>query len=285
MKDINWTEIWERLKGDTTTLFVNLIIIVIILVIARIILELLTRATTKVINTAHKLEDKRREKSIVTSMTLLRSMGRYFIYFVAICFIINQLGYGSILSNIVTAAGVGALVISFGAQSIIKDLLAGIFITFERQYGVGDYVKINEYEGTVLSVAMRCTYLQSWTGQKIIIPNGQVATVINYTGQYNMAVVDVPVSYEDDIKKDVKILEDVAKKYYKEHPDTCYEEPSVAAINSFDDSSIKITIYQKAKGRNHIGIQRDLRLLIKERFDKEGISIPYKQVVIHKSNE
>ncbi len=130
MTDINWKEILEKLKVDSTTLVINLIAIAIILVIARVLLELLTKATTKVIKGADKINDDFKKKTLITKMTLTRSMGRYLIYFVAICAIIYKLGYGSIMTNVVTAAGVGALVISFGAQSIIKDLLAGIFITF-----------------------------------------------------------------------------------------------------------------------------------------------------------
>jgi small conductance mechanosensitive channel len=218
-------------------------------------------------------------------MTLLRSIGRYTIYFAAFCLVINQLGFGSALSSIVTAAGVGALIISLGAQSIIKDVIAGAFIIFERQYAVGDFVKINEHEGTVLSLAMRCTYLKNWKGQKIIIPNGSISTVINYSGDFNMAIVDVPVAYEEDHDHVYKVLKEVADQYYDENKEICYEEPSVLGINSFDDSSIGYTVIMKAVKRNHFKIQRDLRVLIKKRFDEEGISIPFSQVVVHQAEK
>ena len=191
-----------------------------------------------------------------------------------------------LLSNIVTAAGVGALVISLGAQSVISDVIAGTFILFENQYRVGDYVQINnEYTGTVLSLAMRCTYLQTWKGEKIIIPNGQIKTVTNYSGEFNMAIVDIPTPYEEDSERILNIIKDIANKYYDEHLDICFEKPNVVAINSFDSSSITMTIYQKAKGRNHITIQRDLKLAVKKRFDQDGISIPYNQIVVHNVNE
>ena len=278
MSGINWTDLFEKIKENR---FIIVIVkIIIILAAARLLLGLLSRMTGRVIKRSEKIDDDNRRKSIVTSMTLLRSVGRYAIYFVAICFIINELGYGSVLSSIVTVAGVGALVISLGAQSIIKDLLAGVFITFEKQYGVGDFVKINEFEGTVTSVAMRCTYLKNWKGEKIIIPNGQIDTVINYSDGFNMAIIDVPVAYEADIKKVVEVLKEEAEKYRQEHEDICIDEPGVLSINEFNDSSMTVRVIQKAKDRNHFQIQRDLRTAIKERFDKEGISIPYNQIVV-----
>ena len=281
---INWKEIMEKLKLDMTTLVFDLIVIAVVLLVAKIVLAALSRFTTRVIDRSKKLDDEGRSKELITSMTLLRSAGRYAIYFVAICIIINQLGFGSALSNIVTAAGIGALVISLGAQSIIKDIIAGAFIMFERQYAVGDFVKINDYEGTVTSLAMRCTYLKNWKGEKIIVPNGQITTVVNYSGDFNMAIVDVPTPYEEDSDRIFKVLKEVADAYYKENQEICYDEPVVTGINSFDESSVGFTIYQKAVKRNHYQIQRGLRTAIKKRFDEEGISIPYSQIVIHEEH-
>ena len=96
-----------------------------------------------------------------------------------------------------------------------------------------------------------------------------------------MAVVEVGTPYEEDSERVYKILKDVAEKYYEAHQDICYDKPFTAAITSFGDSSVGMAIYQKAKQRNHYQIERDLRMEIKKRFDKEGISIPYSQIVIH----
>ncbi|MBR0230094.1 MAG: mechanosensitive ion channel family protein, partial [Erysipelotrichaceae bacterium] len=253
----------------------------VVMLLAKLLLNRLTKTTSKVIDKAQKDENGVRSKDIITSMTLLRSVGRYSIYFIAFIIIINQLGYGSVISNIVTAAGVGALAISLGAQSILKDMIAGLFITFEKQYRVGDFVNINGNEGTVLSIAMRCTYLQSWKGQKIIIPNGQITTVINYSGEYNMAVVQVPTPYDENTAHIRDIIQDVSDRYYEENKEICLEAPRVAAVTAYNESDVQITVYIKAKGRNHYTIQNGLRLRIKERFDKEGILIPFNQIDVH----
>ncbi len=278
---INWKQVLEGLRLDTANLITDLISILFILILAKICLNILTKFTNDVAKKSQNIGDESRTKEIITSMTLLRSVGRYTIYFAAVCLIINQLGFGTALSNLVTAAGVGALIISLGAQSIIKDMIAGAFIMFERQYGVGDFVKINEHEGTVTSIAMRCTYLKNWKGQKIIIPNGQVSTVINYSGEFNMAIVEVPAPYDEDADRIFEVLKEVAEKYYEEHKDICFEAPNVLGINSFDESSVGFAVHMKAVKRNHYRIQRDLRYLIKKKFDETGISIPFNQIVVH----
>ena len=282
---INWEEVFKEFKINSTILIKDLFMIAIVILISALIMKLISSLTGRSIERARKLGDDPKSKSFITFMTLLRSLARYAVYFVAFCIIINQLGYGSVLSNIITAAGVGALIISLGAQSVISDMIAGAFILFEQQFNVGDYVQINEYSGTVTAMAMRCTYLETWKGEKVIIPNGQIKTVINYSGKFNMAIVDVPTPYEADSEKVKAILQEEANKYYEENKKICYDKPTVLAIASFDESAVMMTVQMKAKGRNHFTIQRDLKMAIKKRFDKEGISIPYNQIVVHKQGK
>ena len=278
---INWEEVFKEFKINSTILIKDLFTIGIVILLSALAMKMVSSFTSRSIEKAKEKGDDPKAKSFITFMTLLRSFSRYAIYFIAFCIIINQLGYGSVLSNIITAAGVGALVLSLGAQSVISDMIAGAFILFEHQFSVGDYVQINEYSGTVSAMAMRCTYLDTWKGERIIIPNGQIKTVINYSGKFNMAIVDVPTPYEADSEKVKAILQEEADKYYEANKKICYDKPQVLAIASFDESAVIMTVQMKAKGRNHFTIQRDLKMAIKKRFDKEGISIPYNQIVVH----
>ena len=278
---MNWNELLAQLGLTTSELLIDILIVVIIFALAKLLHNALSRVTASVIHKAQSDSNETHAKELITGMTLLRSVSRYVIYFIAICIVINFLGYGSVASNMVAAAGIGALVISLGAQSIINDAITGFFIMFERQYAVGDYVRINDYEGTVTSLAMRCTYLRSWKGEKIVIPNGEIRTVVNFSGEYNTAVVEVPVPYESDLDEVTRILQETSEAYRKEHADTCIEEAKVQALVSFEDSAQKLRVVQKVRGTNHWQIERELRLAIKKRFDQEGISIPYPQVVIH----
>ena len=283
--NFSWAEVLEKLKISAVSIVSELIIVAVVFFIAHLILNKLTKLTTKGMDDAAKLDDAQRGKELMTSMTLLRSLGRYAVYLAAVIIIAYTLGMGSVFSNMLAAAGIGTLAISFGAQSVVKDVVTGAFLLFEKQYSVGDYVQINGYTGTVTAVALRCTYIQSWKGEKVIIPNGQITTVTNYSGETNMAVIEVPTSYEDNTEHLRDIIQEVADKYYAEHEIICAAAPTVKAITAFNDSSVSITVYLRAKARNHYTIQNDLRYLIKKRFDEEGISIPYNQITVHQEGK
>ena len=281
---IDWEEFFESLKINTANFLVALIMIIIVLFVAIIAVKLLNSFSDRTIKRANDKVDGPRAKSIVTFMTVVKSIGKFAIYFLAVLAIINGLGFSDLVSNVVATAGIGALILTLGAQSIISDLIAGQFILFEKQYNVGDFIKINdEYTGTVLSLAMRCTYLQAWTGEKIIIPNGQIKTIVNYSVESNMAVVEVPTPYDYDSEKVVAVIKDTAMEYYNAHQDICLKEPTVLPFTDFKEDGATVTVLVQAKERNHIQITRDLRYAIKLRFDKEGIQIPFRQVVIHEN--
>lgn len=281
IEEINWEEIFSFLKFNINNLIRNLIYIILVLVVAVMITKIIRSLSTKAIDKARTRNDDPKAKSFITFTTLLNSVLRFTVYFAAFCLIANQLGFGSLLSNLLTAAGVGALIISLGAQSVISDIISGLFILFEKQFDVGDLVCISDYTGTVTSISMRCTCLETWKGERIIIPNGQIKNVINYSDKFIMAIVDVPTPYEEDSEKVLSILKEVADEYYEANKAICYDKPNVVAISSFDESAVTMSIYIKAKTGNQFTIQRGLKMAVKKRFDKEGISIPYQQIVVH----
>ena len=281
---INWNEVWEQIKGDTTTFIVNIIFIIIILLIAKLLLNLVTKNTSKGIEKGKAMDDERKGKELITAMTIIRSISRYAIYFIALMLILNQIGFASSVNNILVTAGVGSLIISLGAQSIIQDMLAGMFILFEKQYAVGDFVKIGEYTGTVTSIAMRLTYLTNIDGQKVIIPNGQIKQVINYGNEYNVARLIIPTPYEANTKEIIDLLSSIVENYYNENKDIFVEAPTVLGITAFNNSSVDVTIIGKVKPMTHWKVERELRLRIKEEFDKHNISIPYQQVDVKIKN-
>ena len=285
LKDFNWTEFLDKCKGYILNGLILAAGVAAIILIARFFLKQLTRFTTKGMEDARKMEDRQRGKDIMTYMTVTRSIGRYVIYIIAVVAIGYWMGWGSAFSNILAAAGIGTLAISFGAQSIVQDVVTGFFLMFEKQYGVGDYVQINDYMGTVTAMAMRCTYLKTWKGETIVIPNGQIKTVTNYSGEFNMAIVEVPTSYDDDTRAVAALIMKTATTYYEAHPDICFDKPTVKVISSYGDSSVNITVQMKAVGRNHYTIQNDLRLLIKEAMEANGFSIPFNQLVIHQADD
>ena len=270
MKDY-FVKLFNDIKELLPELLLKAFLIVFIFVVANIIMDRVSSHTKKAINKANQMDDKVKGKSIVTTMTMTRSVCRYVIYFVAILVVMNVLGFGSAINNVLVTAGVGAMIVSFGAQSLIKDVITGILLLF---------VKINEYEGFVTSIAMRVTYLDS-KGKKIIIPNGQIETVINYSNDYSLFELTIPTSYKDDTNKVIELLKTVVKKYYEENKGNFLSEPIVQGVSKLNDSSVDVYINGKVKPLSQWSIEREIRLLILNSMKENGFEIPFNQIDVN----
>ncbi|MGN1399357.1 MAG: mechanosensitive ion channel family protein [Erysipelotrichaceae bacterium] len=279
MKDY-LVNLFEDFKTVLPEILVKLVLIILIFVCAKFIMSKISAHTKKTIDRANTMEDKEKSKTIVTSMTMTRSVCRYVVYFIAFLIVMNILGYGSAINNILVTAGVGAMIVSLGAQSLIKDVITGILLLFEKQYSVGDYVKINDYEGFVTSIAMRVTYLDS-KGKKIIIPNGQINTVVNYTNSYSLFELTIPTSYKDDTNQIIALLKEVLDKYYLDNKEKFVNKPVVQGISKLNDSSIDIYINGRVKALNQWSIERELRLLILNSMKDNGFEIPFNQIDVN----
>lgn len=255
----------------------NILCICFIILAGKITLSLFSKVTSF---NMEKAEDKpeMQKKRIKTLMTLLRSVARYAVYFICAMLILSVLGFGSTIQNLLVTAGIGSVALGFGAQSLVKDVVTGFFLMFENQFSVGDYVKIGDVEGTVSATAMRVTYLKTALGQQIIIPNGKIETVINYSRADSLAKILIPLSYECDLKKAMDVCLKAAEKCAKEHEDIVLEAPKVQGITSFEDSSIMVSIICKVQSLKHWEMERALRLAVKEALDANQIAIPYNQL-------
>lgn len=278
-------ETWNKILPRLIDLGLDLLIVAIIFLLAKVFVNIFSKITKRSMNKADDIDDKDKSKQIKTSLTITHSANRYIVYALAIILCLRVLGLGEQVSSALVAAGIGGLVISFGAQSIVKDMLAGLFLMFEKQFFVGDYVKIAGYEGKVTSIALRVTYLDC-AGKKVIIPNGEIKDVVNYSKTNNLAIITIPTPYECNTRKVIKIMQGVVDKYYEDHQDILTENKAVVpGIDTLDSSSVNITVRVETKPLKHWEVQRDLKLLIKEEFEKKKIDIPYSQIVVHKNKK
>lgn len=277
---MDFTKLIEKLKEDLHLIIGDLIVILVVYIIARIILNQISKFTDKAIEKSKELEDTQQAKGIVTSMTLLRSVSRYGIYFIAIAIILYKLGFGNVLSNLLVTAGIGSLAISFGAQSVIQDVVTGLFLIFERQYAVGDFVKIGQHEGFVTSIAMRVTCLESF-GKRIIIPNGKISEVVNYSIDHSIFMLTIPIAYKYNTKEAIAMLEDILDKYYQDNTELFLDKPVVFGVTNLNVNSVDVFIRGKVVNLKHWQVERELRLIIKEEMDKRGMCTPYTQIVVH----
>jgi small-conductance mechanosensitive channel len=216
-----------------------------------------------------------------TILPLVKSFLRYGIFFVAFVLIIRALGINP--TAILAGAGIAGIVVGLGAQPLINDLVSGFFILFENIYLVGDYIETGIARGTVEGIDIRVTRIRDPNGQLHILRNGQLNEVINFSKRYTFAVVEVGVAYDSDLNRVYKVLQQVGERLKNENPDVI-EMTKVQGLENFGESELLIRTVTKVKPGCHLEVSRQLRKMIKEAFDREGIEIPFaRRVVIFKN--
>lgn len=249
-------------------------------IIAVIIGGILIKISKIVIHRIIKVSPQLSERKSKTLNTVAQSIFKYIIYFFVFCHILTKLGID--VTSLIAVAGVGSVAIAFGAQSIVQDLLTGMFILMEDQFGIGDVINIDGLNGTVESISIRTTRIRSADGNLHIIPNGQIKALTNMSKGFNRAVVDIGVAYEEDTDKVIAVIQDELSRIFKQKLISgLLKEPQVLGIISLSESSVDIRISADAEVGENWNIERELRRLIKKRLDTEKIGIPYPQRVVH----
>jgi len=190
---------------------------------------------------------------------------------------------GTPVSTILASAGVLGLAFAFGAQTLIRDFFHGFFILLENQYTIGDWIKVGSISGTVERLTLRVTVLRDMEGTLHFIPNGAVTSVSNMTHGWSQVKMEIGVGYSEDIERVSQVILEAATELCQspEWKDKVLAKPVVPGLQSFGDSSLNIRLVVKTQPGVQWGLARALRKRIKERFDEEGIEIPFPQRVIH----
>ncbi|MFV0315228.1 MAG: mechanosensitive ion channel family protein [Anaerotignum sp.] len=212
-----------------------------------------------------------------TLNSITSSVIKYVIYFIGIFTILKFLGIDD--SSLLVIASAGSVAVGLGAQSIISDMLEGFFILFEDHYAVGDIVTIQNITGTVESVTLRSTKIRDFQGKVHIIPNGTVGTITNLCDGFINAIVTVGISYGESIDRALVILEDEMAK--TTDIESIIEPPVVVGVVDLNDSAVSIKIVTKCQIKTNYDVETELRKRIKNRFDQEGIEIPFPQRTVH----
>jgi len=224
----------------------------------------------KVFDKQMEFKYKLDEKRLATVRSMTKSVYRYAIYILAGVAILTKLTGVFNLGSVMTAAGIGGLAIGFGAQSLIKDVISGFFIIMENQFAVGDLITIDNFSGTVEGMELRVTKLRNFNGDLYIIPNGDIKKITNHVRGDKAVLVDIPVAYSSDLDAALNILEkvcnDVSGKF-----DTLIDMPTVLGITEMGKESMIVRIVAKAVANEQWAIERYIRKLTKEQFDKAGI--------------
>jgi moderate conductance mechanosensitive channel len=221
-----------------------------------------------------------RERRGKTISQLLRSMGRVVIYAIALLLTFNVfIDIGPILAG----AGILGLAVSFGAQSLVKDVISGFFVLFENQFAIGDVIEAGGKSGVVEKMTLRVVVLRDLQGAMHIIPNGEIKVVSNLTRGWSRAVVDVGVGYEEDVDRALSVVRDEAARFSKDPEWTPQLDGAVEVpgIESLSDSAVVIRSLIRTQPGSQWNAAREYRRRLKLRFDRENIEIPFPQRRVH----
>ena len=221
----------------------------------------------------------RRVQRARTIGTLLKSIISGVLVAIAGTMVLSELGFD--IAPILASAGIVGIAIGFGAQTLVKDFLSGIFMLFEDQYGVGDVVDLGEASGTVEAVTLRVTRLRDINGTVWYVRNGEILRVGNMSQNWARAVLEVTVSYDADLAEVRRVLGDVADDLWQDEDfqGRIVEPPEVPGVESMTSEGIAVRVTVKTAPMEQWAVARTLRERIKARFDHEGIRIPHTRYV------
>ncbi|MBY0223366.1 mechanosensitive ion channel family protein [Sporosarcina aquimarina] len=220
-------------------------------------------------------KNERREKTMIK---LLENALTYVVFFSAMLSILTEFEID--VKGLLAGAGVLGLAVGFGAQSLVKDVISGFFIIFEDQFGVGDYVRINSAEGTVIEIGLRTTKIGLFGGEVFIVPNGQIGEVINFSVTNSMAILDIGVSYETDIDHAEELISEFLKGLPKDRYPEVIGIPEMLGVQSIDPSKIVLRIVAETEPVANFRVGRKLRQDLKKFMDQNGIELPYPKMVL-----
>jgi len=286
----DWTNN-ERLAEFSDLLIAKPAKIVLIIVVALILRWLLHRTIGKLADRvaqgtglvargrvplpAGALNLERRGQRAATMASVLKSITTGVVFGIATLMVLGELTLN--IGPLLASAGIIGVAVGFGAQTLVKDFLSGIFMILEDQYGVGDVVDLGEASGSVEAVGLRVTQLRDVNGTVWYVRNGEVIRVGNMSQGWARAVVDVDVSYDEDISGVQELLRQTAQEMFADpaFEGVILEEPEVWGVEAMSAHSVVIRVVVKTAPLKQWEVARELRERIKATFDAHGIETPF----------
>ena len=259
--------------------------ILVILGISLLVLRIVRRLTNKWMERVQELDkgDTRRQRAD-TLGSLIRSTAQYVVWPIATIMVLSEVGLD--VGALLATAGVAGLAIGFGAQTLVKDVISGVFLLFDDLIHVGDLVSIGGTVGTVESIGVRLIKVRTFDGELVMIPAGEIRTFGNKSMDWARVVVPVGLSYEQDIDDILPIMKQVAQEWADENQSILLEdEPQVQGLMDFGDSSVTARVVIQVKPGEQFAAERELRKRLKQTFDRQGVDIPFPQRTVHRIEE
>ncbi len=277
----------ETLAHGATWLIGKPLAIVVIVVGAMVIRWVASKAIDRVVARAEtatlpaaRQAFNRRAQRAKSLGTLLKSITTTVVFGIAFVMVLSELGMD--VAPILASAGVLGLAIGFGAQNLVKDFLSGVMMMIEDQYGVGDVVDLGEAIGTVENVGLRVTRVRDIDGTVWYVRNGEILRVGNQSQNWARTVLDISVSYSEDLARVREVLRDVAHSLWddEDYRDIVIEEPEVWGVQNLAPEGVVVRLTLKTAPMEQWNVAREMRERIKARFDHEGIVMVLPQRVV-----
>jgi small conductance mechanosensitive channel len=238
------------------------------------------RKVLSILETSRPIPTFRRQQRAKTIAAGLASLASIVLWAVAAVWMLAVLGIEA--SALLTSAGLIGVALGFGAQNLLRDLIAGTFIIFEDQLGVGDVVDAGEASGVVEAVSLRTTRLRDVNGVVWHIPNGNIDRIGNMSQEWSRALLDISVAYDTDVALAESAIKEVADGLWRDETfgSLILAEPEVWGVEQLGADGIAIRLVVQTKPLEQWKVARELRARIKAHFDELGIEIPFPQRTI-----
>ncbi len=251
----------------------RLVAILIITLVLLLLLKLALRSFMK-FYLRREAEGSEKEKRARTLRRVLSALGSVLIIISGLMMLLSELGID--MKPVLASLGIGGLAIGFGAQSLVKDVISGFFFLLENQVRENDVVEAGGRSGLVESVGLRTLVMRDLSGNRIIVPNGEITSVVNMTYEFSRCVLDIGVAYKEDVDKVIEVIEKVGRETTEDPKfGELIDGPlEVLGLDKFDDSAVVIKVRFTTKPLQQWTVKREFNKRLKKAFDKEDIEIP-----------
>jgi small conductance mechanosensitive channel len=268
-----------RLEGPVVAVLARLLVVSVALAAGFLAYRALGRVIERLLRRAEGAsDDPGRAQRAQTLAPLLKNVALYALSFTVAMVILQEMGVD--MRAILVSAGVLGLAIGFGAQALIKDVIAGFFILFEGLVRVGDVIEVSGHTGTVETIGLRVTTMRVANGALRVVPNGELTQFANYNRGWARAMVDVGVTYDTDVRRALDALERAGREWSAE-AGLALEPPRAQGIIRFGESEVGLRLVVKVAPAARNDAEIELRRRIKEAFDREGLELAAPQRAIY----
>jgi small conductance mechanosensitive channel len=244
-----------------------------------------TRAISSVVSrgSAGQPEEEVR-KRIDTLSGVLITAGQVFIIVTSGFVVLSEFNIN--IAPILAGASVVGVALGFGAQTLVKDIIAGFFVVMENQYRVGDTVEVAGIDGLVMEISLRRTVLRDMDGTVHVVPNGEIKVASNKTKGWARVNIDISVSYDTDLDRAIEVINRVCKRMSEEQQwaPLITKAPEVLRVEKLGDSGIDLKVLGETKPTQQWAVAGEIRKRIKRAFDEEGIEIPWPHTKVYFGN-